>query len=92
MQQAGKWPNSLTADAAVAVAYHRVGASGPDGAPWPTVLEPIPLSPDGSRPVDDGNFRFNAFTIHPEARATPMQPGGRVASACCSETSPVYRL
>lgn len=79
MQQAGKWPNSLTADAAVAVAYHRVGASGPDGAPWPTVLEPIPLSPDGSLPVDDGNFRFNAFTIHPEARATPMQPGGRVA-------------
>ena len=79
LQQAGKWPNSLSADAAVAVAYHQLGVLGPDGELWPTVLEPIPLSPDGSLPVDDGNFRFNAFTIHPEARTAPMAPGGAMA-------------
>lgn len=76
LQQAGKWPNSLSADADVATAYHRLGVLGPDGELWPTVLEPIPLGPDGSLPVDDGNFRFNAFTIHPEARSAPMTPGG----------------
>src|SRR5690606_28967228 len=76
LQQAGKWPNSLSADAAVAVTYHRLGVLGPHGELWPTVLEPIPLSRDGSLPVDDGNFRFNAFTLRPEARTAPMTPGG----------------
>ena len=76
LQQAGKWPSSLSADAAVAVAYHQLDVQGWDNQPWPTVLEPIPLSPDGSLPVDDGNFRYNAFAVHPEARTAPMQPGG----------------
>lgn len=80
MQRAGVWPNSLTADAAVAIAYHRVGASGPTGERWPTVLAPIPLGQDGSLAVDDGNFRYNAFAVHPEARWTPMEPGGRATA------------
>ncbi len=75
MQWSGQWPNSLQADADLAALYHQLDVRGPDGAPWPTVLEPIPLSPDGSLPVDDGNFRYTAFTIHPEARFTPLSPG-----------------
>jgi hypothetical protein len=75
MQWSGQWPNSLQADADLAALYHQLDVRGPDGAPWPTVLEPIPLSPDGSLPVDDGNFRYTAFTVHPEARFTPMRPG-----------------
>ncbi len=75
MQWSGQWPNSLQADADLAALYHQLDARGPDGAPWPTVLEPIPLNPDGSLPVDDGNFRYTAFTIHPEARQAPMTPG-----------------
>ena len=75
MQWSGQWPNSLQADADLAALYHQLDVRGPDGAPWPTVLEPIPLSPDGSLPVDDGNFRYTAFTIHSEARFAPMTPG-----------------
>ncbi len=74
MQWSGQWPNSLQADANLATLYHQLNVRTPDGAPWPTVLEPIPLSPDGSLPVDDGNFRYTAFTIHPEARYAPMNP------------------
>ncbi len=74
MQWSGQWPNSLQADADLAALYHQLNVRTPDGAPWPTVLKPIPLSPDGSLPVDDGNFRYTAFTIHPEARYTPMTP------------------
>ena len=73
-QQAGLWPNSLSADVAVAEAYHTLSITGPKGAPWPTVLEPIPLNPDGSLTVDDGNFWYTAFTLNPNARHTPMQP------------------
>src|SRR5690606_33518145 len=68
--------NSLIADAGVGMAYHRLGVLGTDGGLWPTVLEPIPLGPHGSLPIDDGNFRYNAFTVHPEARYAPMNPGG----------------
>ncbi|MCL4238513.1 MAG: glycosyltransferase family 39 protein [Anaerolineae bacterium] len=75
MQWSGQWPNSLQADADLAALYHQLDVRGPDGTPWPTVLEPIPLSPDGSLPVDDGNFRYTAFTVHPEARFAPMTPG-----------------
>ncbi len=75
MQWSGQWPNSLQADVDLAALYHQLDVHGPDGTPWPTVLEPIPLSPDGSLPVDDGNFRYTAFTIHPEARFAPMTPG-----------------
>jgi len=74
MQWSGQWPNSLQADADLAALYHQLDVRGPDGAPWPTVLEPIPLSADGSLPVDDGNFRYTAFTLHPEARFAPMTP------------------
>jgi hypothetical protein len=77
MQVAGKWPNSLQAEAGVGTAYHQLSVTGggPDGsAPWPTVLQPIPLNPDGSLPVDDGNFRFTAFTVHPEARSAALRP------------------
>lgn len=74
MQWSGQWPNSLQADADLAALYHQLDVRTPDSAPWPTVLEPIPLSPDGSLPVDDGNFRYTAFTVHPEARFAPMTP------------------
>jgi len=75
MQRAGLWPNSLQADADVAMTYNWKAITGWDGNPWPTVLKPIPLNPDGSFTVDDGNFRYTVFTIHPEARYTPMKPG-----------------
>ena len=73
LQQAGKWPNSLLADAAVGSAYHVHNVQSM-GRSWPTVLEPIPLQPDGSLPADDGNFRYEAYTVHPQARYTPMYP------------------
>lgn len=75
-QRADLWPNSLMAETEVAAEYHRLNVPGWDGQPWPTTLEPIPLHPDGSVPIDDGNFRFSAFTLHPEARAAPMRPAG----------------
>ncbi len=82
MQLEGLWPNSLQADVAVAEVYHNLSVRGWDGEFWPTVLEPIPLHPDGSLAIDDGNFRYTAFTVHPEARYAPMnpaaQPGGEV--------------
>jgi hypothetical protein len=71
------WPNPLIAQAQIGASYHTVKAQGPDGTPWPTVLEPIPLRPDGSLPADDGNFRYVAYTIHPEARFTPMNPSAK---------------
>jgi len=74
IKKAGYWPNSLMADVAVGTAYHRVSAVGSDGQRWPTVLQPIPLRPDGSLPADDGIFRYQAFTVHPEARQTPLKP------------------
>ncbi len=74
LQQAGKWPNSLQADAEVGALYHTLDVRDAQGDPWPTVLEPIPLGPGGALPVDDGNFRYTAFTIHPQARRAPMQP------------------
>ena len=89
LQQADKSPNSLLAEADLGAAYHAVRpltvdgewqdspgwpAIAADGTPWPTVLEPIPLHPTGAVTVDDGNFRYRAYTIHPEARATPLEP------------------
>ncbi|MBI5957207.1 MAG: hypothetical protein HY866_00635, partial [Chloroflexi bacterium] len=76
MQWAGVLPNSLQAEAAVTMAYHTLDVHDWDGAPWPTVLAPIPLSPDGSLPVDDGNFRYTMFTLNPAARTAPMAPNG----------------
>ncbi|HEX3054134.1 MAG TPA: glycosyltransferase family 39 protein [Aggregatilineaceae bacterium] len=74
MKKAGHWPNSLMADVAVGTAYHRVSAVGSDGERWPTVLQPIPLHRDGSLSADDGIFRYEAFTVHPEARQNPLNP------------------
>ncbi len=71
---AGLVPNSLEAEAGAAMAYHTLDVRGWDGAPWPTVLEPIPLNPDGSLAADDGNFRYEAFTLNPAARTAPMRP------------------
>ncbi len=31
----------------------------------------------GGVPIDDGNFRYSMFTIHPDARTTPMNPGAK---------------
>lgn len=76
LQEAGRWPTSLAADAAVGAAYARERVTDPQGAPWPTVLEPIPLNPNGALEVYDGSFQFMAYTIHPEARNNPLQPGG----------------
>ncbi|MBN1681487.1 MAG: hypothetical protein JW966_14495, partial [Anaerolineae bacterium] len=76
-QLAGVYPNQLTALAEVGLAYHTVNAVGPDGARWPTVLQPVPLHPDGSIDADDGVNRYTVFTVHPDARLTPMNPGGR---------------
>jgi hypothetical protein len=73
---AGLLPNSLQADVNVAMTYHTLNVHDWDGGPWPTVLEPIPLSPDGSLPVDDGNFRYTMFTLNPAARTTQMDPNG----------------
>lgn len=70
----GPWPNPLQADADVGATYHRLDVRGPVGDPWPTVLEPIPLHPDGSVTFDDGNFRYEVFTVHPAARTAPMAP------------------
>lgn len=78
MQWSGQWPNSLQADADLAALYHQLDVRTPNGTPWPTVLEPIPLSPDGSLPVDDGNFRYTAFTVHPQARFAPLTPSAPV--------------
>lgn len=72
LQEAGLWPNELQAQADLALVYHREGVVAPDGSEWPTVLDPIPLSPDGSLPVDDGNFRYEMYTVHPEARQQPV--------------------
>jgi hypothetical protein len=77
MQRSGHWPNSLSADAAVGALYYDLDVRGGDGAPWPTVLQPIPIGLYGGVAYDDGNFRYSIFTIHPEARATPMTPGAR---------------
>jgi hypothetical protein len=77
MQRYGRWPNSLSAEAAVGTAYYEHKVSGWDGHPWPTVLQPIPIGLWGGVPVDDGNFRYSIFTIHPDARTTPMNPGAR---------------
>lgn len=74
LQVAGKWPNALQAEAAVAAIYHTLDVRDSKGDVWPTVLEPIPLSADGSLPYDDGNFRYTAFTIHPDARYAPLRP------------------
>ena len=76
LQDAGKWPTSLAADAAVGAAYYRERVTGPQGDPWPTVLQPIPLNPNGELGVFDGSFLFMAYTIHPQARANAIQPGG----------------
>jgi len=75
-QWAGLWPNSLQAEADVATAYYERQVRGGDGRIWPTVLQPIPMGPNGSVAVDDGNFRYAAFTIHPEARGYMINPGG----------------
>jgi hypothetical protein len=77
MQVYHKWPNSLNADAAVGTIYHERGVHGWDGHTWPTVLQPIPIGMWGGVPIDDGNFRYSMFTIHPEARTTPMNPGAK---------------
>jgi hypothetical protein len=77
MQRYGKWPNSLSAEAAVGTAYYERRVSGWDGSPWPTVLQPIPIGLWGGVPVDDGTFRYSMFTIHPDARTTPMNPGAQ---------------
>ena len=74
MRDAGKWPNSLIAEAEVGRAYWEVEAFGPDGAPWPTTLQPVPLNRNGSLGVFDGSFSYVAYEIHPEARFTPMLP------------------
>ncbi|MBN1963307.1 MAG: hypothetical protein JW910_01590, partial [Anaerolineae bacterium] len=74
-QWKGQWPNALLAEAGVGSAYHLLNVNGPDGARWPTALQPIPLHPTGALPIDDGNFRYTAYTVHPEARFTPMNPG-----------------
>jgi len=75
MHLADLLPNSLQADANVGTTYNWKNITGWDGKRWPTVLQPIPLNPDGSFTVDDGNFVYTAFTIHPEARHMPMKPG-----------------
>ncbi len=77
MQVYGKWPNSLSADAAVGTAYYENKVSGWDGQPWPTVLQPIPIGVWGGVPIDDGNFRYSMFTVHPDARTMPMNPGAK---------------
>jgi hypothetical protein len=76
LSMADKLPNSLLADAGVGATYHRLNVLGWDGEPWPTVLEPIPLSPDGSVGIDDGNFRYAMYVLNPDARTAPMQPQG----------------
>lgn len=76
LQDAGKWPTSLAADADVGAAYARERVTDPQGEPWPTVLQPIPLNPNGELGVFDGSFLFMAYTVHPEARTNPIQPGG----------------
>jgi hypothetical protein len=74
MKLAGLWPNSLQADADVGIAYNWKNVTGWNGNRWPTVLQPIPLNPDGSYTVDDGDFHYTAFSVHPEARYMPMKP------------------
>jgi hypothetical protein len=74
MRLAGLWPNSLQADANVGIAYNWRNIIGWDSTRWPTVLQPIPVNPDGSFTVDDGIFDYTAFTIHPEARTKPLRP------------------
>ncbi len=50
MQVYGKWPNSLSADAAVGATYYEIKVSGlATGNPWPTVLQPIPIGVVGRR-------------------------------------------
>lgn len=72
-QRAGLFPNSLLARADAAADYARYGVL--DQA-WPVVLDPIPLAKDGSLPIDDGNFRYMAYTVHLDQRYVPMQPNG----------------
>jgi hypothetical protein len=72
-----KWPNSLSADAQVGAIYHNLDVHDGQGNLWPTVLQPIPIGLWGGVPFDDGNFRYSIFTIHPEARSAPMNPGGK---------------
>lgn len=76
LQDAGNWPTSLAADADVGAAYARERVTDPQGEPWPTVLQPIPLNSNGELGVFDGSFLFMAYTVHPEARTNPIQPGG----------------
>ncbi|MBN1201952.1 MAG: glycosyltransferase family 39 protein [Anaerolineae bacterium] len=77
MRNAGVYPNPLLAHEAVAARYHALAVPAADGTRWPTVLQPIPLSPDGSLALDDGIYRYTAYTVHLDARETPMQPGAR---------------
>ncbi len=76
MQRYDLWPNSLSAEAALGATYYAIGVGDGQGDPWPTVLQPIPIGLWGGVPTDDGNFRYSMFTIHPEARQTPMEPIG----------------
>ncbi len=73
-QKAGLYPNALHAQAEVGAAYHALAVPESDGSRWPTPLQPIPLNPDGSLAADDGNFRYEAFEVHPEARTVEMRP------------------
>ncbi|WP_119067967.1 ArnT family glycosyltransferase [Aggregatilinea lenta] len=73
-QDAGLYPNPLDDLSNVAAAYHYLAVPESDGSRWPTPLQPIPLNADGSLAVDDGNFRFEAYEIHPEARTATMKP------------------
>ena len=75
--KAGLHPNPLTAQVQIGLDYYRLQVPGGDGARWPTVLQPLPLHPDGSPTVDDGNFRYTAFAVRPEAKTAAMRPGGR---------------
>ncbi|NDJ78634.1 MAG: phospholipid carrier-dependent glycosyltransferase [Chloroflexi bacterium] len=87
--QDGLWPNALVAEAEVGAAYASIRplrtdgtfeapvnqtATGPDGARWPTVLDPLPLDVTGALPADDGNFRYVVYRINRDARTTPMTP------------------
>ncbi len=74
--EAGEYPNSLKADMNVGETYYRLGINGPGGTLWPTVMQPIALNLSGAPVYDDGIFRYVMFTIHPEARTTPLRPGG----------------
>jgi hypothetical protein len=76
LRKAGKWPTSLLADAAVGDAYWWAGVRGDDLANWTVVLWPIQLNINGSLAADDGIFRYNMYTIHPEQRTLPLHPNG----------------